>query len=78
MFKGSLGHTVHIPISVINKELWWYMGCIHHMGCTITHQISFTTIALRNPQPKTIDFTVFQTLHWWVLWDFSREEFGCN
>jgi hypothetical protein len=21
MFKGSLGHTVHIPISVINKEL---------------------------------------------------------
>jgi hypothetical protein len=53
MFKGSLGHTVHIPISVINKQLWWYMGC------TITHQISFTTIALRNPQPKTIDFTVF-------------------
>jgi hypothetical protein len=74
MFKGSLGHTVHIPISVINKQLWWYMGCIHHMSCTITHQISFTTIALRNPQPKTIDFTVFQTLWIGALYEILAEK----
>jgi len=37
------------------------MGCIHHMGCKFTHQINFTTIALKNPQPKTIDLIVFQT-----------------
>jgi len=45
MFKGNLGHTIRIPISIINKQLWWYMDCIHHMVCTIIHHISFTTIA---------------------------------
>jgi hypothetical protein len=61
MFKGNLGHIIHIPISVINKEKWWYVGRIDHMGCTITHQINFTTMALRNPQPKITDLTIFQT-----------------
>jgi len=37
------------------------MGFFHHMGCKFTRQINFTTIALKNPQPKTIDLTIFQT-----------------
>ncbi len=54
------------------------MGCIHHMGCKFTRQINFTIIALKNPQPKTIDLTIFQTFDIGELCEILAKEFGCN